>query len=81
MLGGSGLYAHVDLAPALPARWHQAVGRPDGGVTIELRPASSPLSGLSMGSMLRWQMRDGGQMALRLRGKRLSLQYGLSFSL
>jgi hypothetical protein len=31
--------------------------------------------------MLRWQLRDGGQMALRLRGGRLSLQYGLSFSI
>lgn len=83
-LGGTGLYAHVDLAaalPGLPARWHRAIGRPDGGVTVELRPASSPLAGLGLGSMLRWQLRDGAQMALRLRGGRLSLQYGLSFSL
>lgn len=76
---GTSLYAFVDLGSALPARLRELIGRPDGGVTMDLRGGASAFSGPSMGSMMRWNNRDGSQLALRLRRGKLSLQYGLRF--
>ncbi|WP_043704272.1 hypothetical protein [Leptothrix cholodnii] len=76
---GASLYAYVDLGSALPARLRELIGQPDGGVTMDLRGSSSAFSGPSMGSMMRWNNRDGSQLSLRLRRGKLSLQYGLRF--
>jgi hypothetical protein len=76
---GASLYAYVDLGSALPARLRELIGQPDGGVTLDLRGGANAFSGPSMGSMMRWNNRDGSQLALRLRRGKLSLQYGLHF--
>jgi hypothetical protein len=80
-VGGNGLYAYVTLPSTLPLPLHKLLGKPEGGVTLELRSGPSFVGQLGLGSVVRWNLSDSGQMALRLRGGKLGLQYGLKFNL
>lgn len=52
-----------------------------GPVGMDLREAKGPVSPMSFGSVLRFDMAQGAQVALRFKGGRLGLQYRVPFSL
>ncbi|MGY0195295.1 hypothetical protein ACWA7J_09475 [Leptothrix sp. BB-4] len=87
--GQERLYAYVDLQDRLPLPVRRVLRQADGGITVERGPGASanplatppgPPARTSLGSMLRWQMSGGTQMALRLRAGRLGLQLTVPFS-
>lgn len=86
--GRERLYAFVDLQDRLPLPVRRVLRHADGGITLE-RAGSAPMGSMpsaspapegrsalraSLGSMLRWQVRGGTQMAVKLRAGRIGLQ-------
>jgi hypothetical protein len=55
--------------------------RPSAGVVMRLGSGPAYLQQLSLGSVFRLNVGEGAQLALRLRGGRLGLQYRLQFTL
>lgn len=55
--------------------------RPGAGVVMRLGAAPGMLQQMSLGSVFRLDMGTGSQVALRLKGGRLGVQYRLQFSL
>lgn len=55
--------------------------RPSAGVVMRLGSGPAYLQQLSLGSVFRLNVGEGAQLALRLRGGRLGLQYRLQFNL
>lgn len=83
--GRERLYAFVDLQDRLPLPVRRVLRHADGGITLERAgSAAAPSPSLapegrthlraSLGSMLRWQVRGGTQMAVKLRAGRIGLQ-------
>lgn len=55
--------------------------RPGAGVVMQLGSGNGYLQQLSLGSVFRLNMGEGSQVALRLKGGRLGVQYRLQFNL
>lgn len=55
--------------------------RPGAGVVMQLGGSTGYLQQLSLGSVFRLNMGEGSQVALRLKGGRLGVQYRLQFNL
>ena len=91
--GRERLYAYVDLQDRLPLPVRGVLRRADGGITVEREGWAAPAGAFtapesrqptraSLGSMLRWQVRGGTQMALKIRGAgRFGLQLTTPLSL
>lgn len=73
-------YGYVRIDPSLPQRLQRMLGKPESAMTLELRRGPGLVSQLGVGSIVRWQA-GPGQLALRLRGGKLGLQYRMRFDL
>lgn len=73
--------AFVSLGTGTPGAALSRQWRPSAGVVMNLRSAGGWTQQMSLGSMLRFDMTDASQVALRFKGGRLGVQYRLQFDL
>ncbi|WP_130481414.1 hypothetical protein [Sphaerotilus mobilis] len=84
--GHERLYAYVDLQDRLPLPVRRVLRQVDGGITVErgtasLAPEARSLNRSNLGSMLRWRLQDGTQVAIKLRQRKAGLQFTVPMQL
>ncbi|MDP4299295.1 hypothetical protein [Leptothrix discophora] len=80
--GRERLYAYVDLQDRLPIPVRRVLRQADGGITVERTPVAlsvpkldgRPSARANLGSMLRWRLEGGSQMAVKLQARKVGVQ-------